>query len=72
MKHIEITPVKTYKTAANAHAAVAKKISPTLECERFGPIRYIVTQTEDGRYYPLFIGVQALHYGIHQHFCVIN
>ena len=71
MKHIEISPVKTYKTAANAHAAVAKKISPNLEQPHLGAIRYIVTQHTDGRFYPLFIGNCAMHYGVHFHFNIV-
>lgn len=72
MTHVEIIPTKTYKTAANAHAAVAKKISPNLEQPHLGAIRYIVVQHTNGRFYPLFIGINALNYGIHFHFNVIN
>ena len=70
MQHVEITPTKTYKTAENAHTAVAKKINVNGNRE-FGEIRYIVCTHTDGRFYPLFIGINAMHYGIHFHFNVI-
>ena len=70
MQHVEITPTKTYKTASHAHIAVARKINPSGE-RAFGEIRYIVCTHTDGRFYPLFIGINAVHYGIHFHFNVI-
>jgi hypothetical protein len=72
MTHIEITPTKTYKTAANAHAAVQKKFSHVVERQHSGAIRYIVTQHSDGRFYPLFIGLNNCNYGVHFHFNVVN
>jgi len=71
MTHVELTPNKTYKTAANAHAAVAKKINPACEVKELGELRYMVMQHSDGRFFPVFIGMNALHYGIHFHFNVI-
>jgi hypothetical protein len=70
-KHIELTPVKTYKTADNAHAAVAKKFPAYFEHPSFGPLRYIVMQHADGRFFPVFIGINACHYGVHFHFNVL-
>lgn len=66
MQHVQITPTKTYKTIENAHKAVVAKFGDMVET--FGPLRYIVTQHTDGRFYPLFIGINAVHYGVHFHF----
>ena len=71
IKHVEITPVKTYKTAANAHKAVMDKYGHLELSFNFGPLRYIVTQHTDGRFYPLFIGHCAMHYGVHFHFNIV-
>jgi hypothetical protein len=71
MKHVEITPTRTYKTAANAHKAAQDAFGSTDENSAFGPLRYIVTQHTDGRFYPLFIGVNAMHYGVHFHFNIV-
>ena len=71
MQHVQITPTKTYKTAANAHKAAQDAFGGTDENSAFGPLRYIVTQHTDGRFYPLFIGVNAMHYGVHFHFNIV-
>jgi hypothetical protein len=70
-KHITLTPVKTYKTADNAHAAVAKKFPAEVEHPSCGPLRYIVMQHTDGRFFPVFIGINACQYGVHFHFNVL-
>jgi hypothetical protein len=70
-KHITLTPVKTYKTADNAHAAVAKKFPAEFERPSCGPLRYIVMTHTDGRFFPVFIGINACHYGVHFHFNVL-
>jgi hypothetical protein len=71
-KHIELTPTKTYATAENAHKAVAKKFGDNLPMEHaFGPLRYIVMTHTDGRFFPVFIGVNAMHYGVHFHFNIL-
>ena len=57
---IQIEPTKTYATVENAHKAVEKKY-PTegsvLRCT-------IMTHT-DGRFFPVFIGINALQHGVH-------
>ncbi len=68
----QLTPVKTYATADNAHKAVAKKFPSEIEHPSFGPLRYIVMTHTDGRFFPVFVGVNALHYGVHFHFNVIG
>jgi hypothetical protein len=50
MQHIELTPTRTYKTAANAHKAADDKFGGTDVNSAFGPLRYIVMQHTDGRF----------------------
>lgn len=71
MKHIELTPTRTYKTAANAHKAVTDKFGDMQENPAFGTLRYIVMEHIDGRFFPVFIGVNAMHYGVHFHFNIL-
>jgi hypothetical protein len=56
---IKINPVKTYKTADNARAAILKTGD-----ER---IPHLIIQHTDGRYYPLFMvnDTEMSLYGIH-------
>jgi len=71
MQHVQITPTRTYKTAANAHKAADDKFGGTDVNSAFGPLRYIVMQHTDGRFFPVFIGVNAMHYGVHFHFNIL-
>lgn len=59
---IEIT--KTYATEANADAAVAKK--------GFSDLRHFMMRTEDGRFFPVFIGEAAMQRGVHFHFHIVG
>jgi hypothetical protein len=70
MKHIELTPTRTYKTAANAHKAATEKFGDVYN-PAFGSLRYIVMQHTDGRFFPVFIGINAMQYGVHFHFNVL-
>lgn len=65
-KLVTITPSKTYATAQNARRAVDKAFPDDLD------LRYIIMLTEDGRFYPLFIGMSAIEAGVHFHFNVVN
>lgn len=65
-KQVNITPSRTYANEKNAQRAVDKLFGNTPD------LRYVMMRTEDGRYYPLFIGNSALHAGVHFHFCVVN
>lgn len=58
---------KTYATAENAARAVEKKF-PSASNDN---IRYFLQRTEDGRYFPVFIGQAALDAGVHFHFNVV-
>lgn len=65
---LEIKPVKTYATKENAIKAVEKYIP----VEHLREIRYIIMPTEDGRFFPVFIGVECLQHGIHFKFNIIG
>ena len=65
-KCITIEPTKTYATAENAIKAVNRVITnPEL-----ANIRYMIVTHTDGRFFPLFIGMDAVQAGIHFHFNV--
>lgn len=65
MRMIEITPVKTYATKENVIKAVTKKYGDK------GDSRYFIHQTNDGRFFPVFVGMQALNEGVHFNFNVV-
>ncbi len=63
---INLTPNKTYATAENARKAITK-------LPRFAEdtnLRYLMMQTPEGRFYPVFLGERAIQAGVHFHFCV--
>lgn len=55
---------KTYATEANADKAVAKK--------GFSDIRHFMMKTDDGRFFPVFVGQAAVSRGVHFHFHVVG
>lgn len=66
--HIAFTPAKTYATQANAIKAVQAKFGPQEEFAS-SELRYVICTTEEGRFYPVFIGQSAIQRGAHFHFC---
>jgi hypothetical protein len=58
---------RTYATEKNAIAAVEKKFP---ESGRDG-LRYFIYRNAEGRYFPAFIGYEAVHKGVHFHFNVV-
>lgn len=60
-KLMKLTPPKTYASEANVIKAVANE-NPDL--------RYLILQTHEGRFYPVFIGIQALNAMVHFRWCV--
>ncbi len=66
MKQIKITPIRTYATAENAKKAVEKKFSDVLD------LRWFMMTSDDGRFFPVFIGQSALQAGVHFHFNVVG
>lgn len=65
---ITIEPTKTYATAANAVKAV-EKVFPAADDDG---LRYIIQRTDDGRYFPIFVGTRAVGRGVHFHFHVVT
>lgn len=63
-REFEITPVKTYKTKVNVRKAVAK-----LGVER---LRHFIMPSDDGRFFPVFVGQEAVQAGVHFHFNVVG
>lgn len=67
-RQIRITPTKTYKTLATMEKAVSNVPEVDQNNERF---RYLVCQTAEGRYYPVFVGRSSLDL-VHSDFCVVG
>lgn len=63
-REFTITAPKTYATKENARKAVAKK---GLE-----NIRHFYMTNEEGRWFPVFIGQEAMQHGVHFHFNVVG
>lgn len=55
---------KTYATPENAVKAVEKKNFPD-------NLRYIIHQSADGRFFPVFLGEAAIQAMVHFHFNVV-
>jgi hypothetical protein len=67
-KLIILEPNKTYATAANAVKAV-EKVFPSGDDDG---LRYTIQRTDDGRYFPVFIGMKAVEHGVHFRFHVVT
>jgi len=67
-KYLELTPNKTYATAANAIKAVEKVFPPTGD----NNLTYFLARTldEKARFFPVFLGERAVQHGAHFHFNV--
>lgn len=66
-RFIELTPNKTYATQANAIKAVEKKFP---EANNDG-LTYFLQRTEDGRFFPVFVGERAIQRMAHFHFNIV-
>lgn len=62
---VEIESQKTFATKANCIKAVEK-------LNVASKIRYIIVRDDNGRYYPVFLGSEAMYAGIHFHFPVVG
>lgn len=62
-RKIQFDARKTYKTEANADAAVVKA--------GFADLRYFIME-QAGRFFPVFVGQEAAHRGVHFHFHVVG
>lgn len=60
----KIEASKTYATEANVVKAVEK-------CTAFKNLRYFITCNEQGRFFPVFVGQQAVMEQVHFHFPVV-
>lgn len=67
---IKFTPNKTYATRANALKAVEKAYGPIIDVLGGTDLNFLMVQTEEGRFFPVFIGERALRHGVHFKFCV--
>ena len=65
---INLTPTKTYKTMTTMLRAIAHVPEVDKNNELF---RYMVCQTAEGRYYPVFIGRNSMDL-CHAGFCVVG
>ena len=61
----EVTPSKTYATEANVEKAVERAFPDSPE------LVYIIMKTGDGRFFPIFVGKEAITRGVHFHFNVV-
>jgi len=61
---IKIEAAQTYKTEERANKAVWMK--------GFNELRYFIMKTEEGRYFPVFVGMAAIEAGVHFHFNVVG
>ena len=63
-REFEITAVKTYASKENARKAVTKVGAEHL--------RHFIMQNDAGRWFPVFVGQEAVQEGIHFHFNVVG
>jgi hypothetical protein len=63
-RKFKITAPKTYATEENADKAVAKK--------GFDDVRHFMMCDSDGRWFPVFVGQDAVTRGVHFHFNVVG
>ncbi len=63
-REFDITAPKTYATKENARKAVAKIGAQCL--------RHFIMQNDEGRFFPVFVGQEAVQEGIHFHFNVVG
>lgn len=61
-REIKFRTAKTYATANNARKAVAK--------HGFEHLRHFIMTSDDGRFFPVFLGEVAMQAGVHFHFTV--
>ena len=67
--HINLEPSATYATQHNAIKAACKAYPAVPENQN---LRFITKQAQDGRWYPVFIGTEAIQRGVHFNFCVVG
>lgn len=63
IRKFKIQPSKTYATEENADKAVLQK--------GFSNLRYFIMKNEDNRFFPVFVGMEAMERGVHFHFNIV-
>lgn len=64
---VELIPYRTYATKQNMEKAIAKYPQITANHN----LRYLVMTNAEGRFYPIFLGQEAVQAGVHHvPFCV--
>lgn len=63
-REFQITAINTYKTIENARKAVVKK--------GFENFRHFMMTNDEGRFFPVFVGQDAMQNGVHFHFNVVG
>jgi hypothetical protein len=71
-RHTPLTPNKTYATEANAIKAVEKLFPNKPNANgKYDGLNYFLQRTEDGRFFPVFIGERAMQAMVHFHFNIV-
>ncbi len=70
IRKMELRSPITYASPARAEQAVKKKLEG-LDTGSL-TIDYFIYKTEEGRYFPVFLGERAMQFGIHLNFNVIG
>jgi len=68
-KQIKLQPTKTYATEANAVKAVEKHFPA--DAAWASHLTYFIMPTQDGRFFPVFIGERAIQAMVHFKFHVV-
>lgn len=68
--YYEIEPVRTFASKKNAIATVNKAFAGAIAGKT--NYRYFIHQSEEGRFFPVFIGQGSIQAGVHFKFNVID
>lgn len=72
-KLFKLVAFKTYASEANAIKAVEKKYPSDTGNPRYaGNLRYFIHRSDDGRFFPVFVGEAAIVAGVYLHFNVVG
>ena len=73
IKHLDLTPAKTYATRENAIKAVEKTFGLRMDQPaQYERLDFVIVANAEGRFFPMFLGERAIQAGMHFHFCVAN
>lgn len=71
VNEITVEAVKTYASPKNVRRAV-EKLFPHEPTDRSKILRYVIMTNDEGRFFPVFIGAEAISAGVHFHFNVLG